>query len=309
VTFDLDRFDLRTYLQDRNITFDEEGKNVSSGWWGVNCPFCMDDPSNHLGINTESMGISCWICGTTGTIIKLVMKLDQCSARAAELIINKYSGTQVYPERKKADIGYVKRYFDQISPPADVHFTLTKRIQKYLSKRELPVKTTFEKYKLGWFAPTSFYKYRLYMPVYLNRKLVAFTTRDMTDKMEPPYKNCPDDRCAVAIKDTLYNFDSAVDTAIVVEGPFDVLKVGDGAVGTYGIKYTPAQVKLLKTFKRVFTMYDPEDKAQAQALKIGAEVAGPYTEVENILLDSGDPGDMSWDEVKELRREIFGKIY
>jgi hypothetical protein len=43
-------------------------------------------------------------------------------------------------------------------------------------------------------------------------------------------------------KETLYNLDNAKDgTAIVVEGPIDVWRIGDGAVATFGVIYTQKQ--------------------------------------------------------------------
>ena len=73
----IDHFDVRSWLEDQNISYSKEGKNISNGWIGINCVFCQDT-SNHLGI-TPNNRITCWKCGTKGDIVTLIKEVEQCS--------------------------------------------------------------------------------------------------------------------------------------------------------------------------------------------------------------------------------------
>ena len=123
------------------------------------------------------------------------------------------------------------------------------------------------KYGIGCFKPESIYRFRLFIPVYFNGQLVTFTTRSYNDKVTPKYLHCPKRTSSLFAKETLYNLDNAKDgTAIVVEGPIDAWRIGDGAVATFGVIYTQKQIKLLRErFKRVFIMYDADAQEQADA--------------------------------------------
>jgi DNA primase len=108
-------------------------------------------------------------------------------------------------------------------------------------------------------------------------------------------------------KELIYNVDNAKDgTAVVVEGPIDAWRIGDGAVATFGVIYTQKQIKLLRErFKRVFIMYDSD--AQPQAWKLADALSTFNMEVNVVTLKIGDPGSMTATEAREIRREIFGK--
>ena len=55
-------FDIVAYLDEKGIEYVTEGKNVSAGWIGLQCPYCSDQ-SNHLGVCLDGKGFSCFRCG------------------------------------------------------------------------------------------------------------------------------------------------------------------------------------------------------------------------------------------------------
>ena len=65
---DLSQVDTKALLDDLGIDYKLSGKNVTSGWIEVNCPFC-GDPSYHLGISPTNL-FHCWRCGEKGNLIK-----------------------------------------------------------------------------------------------------------------------------------------------------------------------------------------------------------------------------------------------
>jgi DNA primase len=306
-------FDPLAYLQSRRVRYFTEGKNTQGGWVSLNCPFCSDH-SNHLGINLESKGISCFKCGESGKIFKLIMKLERCDFARALTIVSEFSRhTYLPPIGQERDIRALSREYGKTTKalrPESVRSELTKPVINYLRKRRYLPRKTFKKYKLGSFGPVGRYKYRLYIPIYLDGRLISFTTRDMTGKQKIPYLHLPRIRSAVFPKDTLYNIDNArEDTALVVEGPFDAWRFGDGAVATFGTIFTHSQVKLLSRFSRRFIMFDAEPEAQKLAEELAYTVAGDGKHTEIIKIPEGDPDNITTNAVNYIKRQLFGKIY
>jgi DNA primase len=293
-------FDIAGYLSSRGITYQTEGKNISAGWLGTQCKFC-NDQSNHLGINLQSFNFSCFKCGETGSILKFVAAIEGTSWSQVRQIVAEFS-SQEFKTHKRLDQEPARHFKAPTIAP------LSTGAKKYLrEERGFPYKMLQRKYGIGCFAPTSIYRFRLFIPVYFNGQLVTFTTRSYNEKVTPKYLHCPKRTSSLFVKETLYNLDNAKDgTAIVVEGPFDAWRIGDGAVATFGVIYTQKQIKLLRErFKRVFIMYDAD--AQEQAWKLAESLSTFNMEVNVVTLKIGDPGSMTATEAREIRREIFGK--
>jgi hypothetical protein len=68
-------------------------------------------------------------------------------------------------------------------------------------------------------------------------------------------------------------------------------------------------VRILCKLKRAFVLYDAEDKAQDMAEKLCFNLSTVVPIVETVELESGDPADLSDDDAKQLRKEIFGRVY
>lgn len=307
---DLSTFDIEKYLTARGIPFDKEGKNVSSkgNWIGTSCLWC-DDPSNHLGINLDSRGISCWICGQKGTIIKLIMKVDRCSFRDVLNTIKSFSNRRRHikqlPPKEQAlssDLSIILQESQSQNELLDLH-------RQFLQSRNFNPDYIFDKYKLMCCGPIGRWNLRLIIPFYQSNRIVTLTTRDVTNKSKEPYRHLSIEESIIPIKDTLYNLETLEDTGIIVESVTDVWRIGDGCVATMGIQFTTAQVRLLCKLQRAFVLFDAEDKAQAMADKLCFNLSTVVPIVERIELESGDPADLSDENAKQLRKEIFGRIY
>lgn len=291
----METFDVITFLDDKGIEYFTEGKNISSGWIGIHCPFC-EDFSTHGGINLSSKAFSCFRCGEKANAIKLVAKLLGISQKQASGIVKRYFDLKSIISPKE------KVYSNKVKLPLAVTKNFESAYIDYLEKRKFNSELLIAKYDLFAGGLSGDFKFRIVAPVYLDRQLVTFVGRDITGLSDKRYKNLANELSVIPCKQTLYNIDSVRDTAIVVEGIFDVWRIGDGCVATFGTAITNEQILLLKDLRRVFILYDYDAIKPAEHLF--ARLSVFIKDIEIIKLDAGDPAEMSEDDVLHLRREL-----
>jgi hypothetical protein len=289
-------FDTKAYLDDRGINYKSEGKNISSGWIGINCPFCGDQ-SNHLGI--KETGFNCWRCGTKGNIVKLIQEIDSCNYYQACDTIRLFESA-LFPDLK-SDIR--KRLGDKILP-AESSKTFPEIHSDYLQNRGFNPSFLIEKYNLYACYNLGNYKFRVIIPIIEDGSVVNFTALAVSGQI-PKYIHCNNQQAIIPMKECLYNIESVKDIALIVEGVTDVWRMGDGCVATMGTEYTTEQVKLLvdKGVKKAHVMFDSEDFAIKKARKL-ANSLSVFMDSETIELETGDPGDFTDQQALELREEI-----
>jgi hypothetical protein len=108
----------------------------------------------------------------------------------------------------------------------------------------------------------------------------------------------------------LYNADSVwgKDWVIIVEGPTDVWRLGDGAVCTFGTEGTEGKVRKLLAMgvKRAFVIFDPETVATSQSLRLSAILSASIPHCETVILERGDPASLTPQEAEALKAELLG---
>ena len=286
-------FDILAYLQSRNIPYQTGGDNVSSGWIGINCQFCLDH-SDHLGINLQSKAFNCLKCGETGSASKLVQTIDGVDWHKAKAIMEEFSGALYIPREKHYQqkttlpIGASKKF-----PQSHLDFLTKRRYDESVIK-------TYDLYATG---PVGVYNHRIIIPVFVNHRMVAFVGRDVTGQSDTPYRNSSEQYGTTDVKQTLYNMDNVIgNTVVIVEGILDAWRIGDGAIATFGTKYAREQLRLLKGMHRAFIMYDAD--AIAIAHKLAYDLSSFVSDVHVLELSEGDPDSMNDDDVRALRKEI-----
>jgi len=309
---DLSLVSISDYLKSRNITIYTEGKNVKDGWTNIRCLFC-DDRSNHLGISPTG-GFNCWRCPAKGTIITLAMKIDGCGFSNALKTLSDFKAYRTIhdydnPHFEQPQAGMLRDFksVDSVFSDEMISPDLFPEYVEYIVGRNFDPVVLIKKYGLYCGGSIGKYHHRIVVPFYQHGKKVTFTARDITGTNNIPYLHQPVDESQTHPKSELYNTDNARDTIIVVEGPTDVWRIGDGCVALCGMKYTQKQVLLLSQYKRVFIMLDAEDEAQRLARKLASNLSSLVNHVEKITLDEGDPGDMNPEDIKHLRSLVFGK--
>lgn len=301
-------FDVIPYLQDRGIEYHTEGKNVTQGWIEIQCPWCTDDPSHHLGINKESNFINCWRCGHKGNVVKLVRHLEgNCSFPEALNVMDLYQDTsRIYLQQEE-------RTFQQ-SLEIPKNFKKLSQIDcpiivlNFLHLRGFNPKEILVRKELYYGGHVGDFSFRLILPVTYRNKLVTWVGRALSNGSNLPYKNLPDEKSVIPIKSTLYGYDEAPPggNLVVVEGPLDQWKLEAGSLATYGIMWTMNQVSRIRelTPNKVWILFDNEDEAQESAIKLNSQLW--FCDSEVLCLEGHkDPGELTLEEGKEVMKELM----
>jgi len=301
----MNSFNIINYLEEAEVSYSESGKNISRNWIGINCPFC-DDNSNHCGINTESNVFSCFRCGSKGRLPKLIMAIENKSYNQILPILKQFSlherKSNGQSERNTISSTQLLGFIQKETVP------LTNRDKEYLSDRKFNADNLEKTYHLRSCKPTSIYKHRILIPFYVRGTIQTFTTRDVSGLSNVKYLHCPVEQSIKAPKDILYNVDNCKDSCLCLEGCFDTFRIGRGSVSLSGIQYTANQLLVLSKFKQVFLLFDPEEKAQEMALQLGKDLSFCSSSIDIIQIKIDcDPGDMKDEDVKHLKKELFGR--
>jgi len=308
--------DIKKFFEDNNIEYWVEGKNVSIGWININCLFC-DDPSNHLGINPEDFKVNCWRCGRH-SFEKIIMNIVGCDFETAKEIKKKIKkstnpGVEDYkpPFGNGASSQESKR---RVILPQGIEKKFPEPHLEYLRNRGFsnPYKI-IKKYKLSSTYTIGEYKFRIIIPIYMNKKLVCFTSRDITDQQKLRYKTASNEESIIRAKRTIYNYDTIITGGdiIIVEGPVDVWKMGDFTVSILGIQHTLHQIDLLvkKNLRNVFILFDKGKKEKIAAYKFAKVLSPLVKNVEVVTLKNvSDPGKLTIIEAKYIKKQLLNNI-
>ena len=273
-----------------------EGKNVSSGggWAQLRCPLC-GDPSHHLGFNQESNSFKCWRCGKRSA--KEIMPL--LSPLPWKEICRRYisKSTVIMPKerrQRRPDKGIILP--KDFKPLQDQH-------KKYMADRGFDWQRIEKEYSVLGTGPLGKWKNRIIIPVIFKGSVVTYTSRDITGRSDERYKACPGKDEGRNIKDCLYSLDKVKgDSVVVVEGPTDVWRLGEGTVATFGVEVSAVQKKLLKDFKHISILFDPEAGEEAEKL---ADDLALFSDVEIVTIKEDDPGELTDRKAKRIMQRLL----
>ena len=275
------------------------------------CPFC-EGSGEHGGVNLTHKYFSCWQCATSASPPKLIKQILNCSWAKAYREVEQYSDRISSPSCVQSP----KAGGHSLRP---VHLpALTGPLSglggHYLASRGFDPKILEAVYGVKETGPLGKFKFRLIIPIYINKELVSFTSRDYTGKGEPKYKAQSIDKSKVPVKDCLYNIDTVKDKLLIVEGPADVWRMGDGAVSLFGTSCSIAQQELLfrwwvatmrlKRTKKVVILLDPKTKKASD--KLYYQLSSFIRDLKIVELSDKDPAELTQEEAMNLKLQIFG---
>lgn len=294
-------FDPLKYLRASGIPYAEKGTQISRNFVGIDCPFCGDD-NMHGGFHLYKEYYNCWRCGWT-PLQKVIATLEDITEREASRIIKDFTIRGI--RTKKTESRSLKIKKGTLKLPLGCG-PLKKNHKIYLRGRNFNPDKLEKQFKLMGTGPTGRYKFRIIAPIYYRGKMVSYQGRDYTDLQTLRYKACAEPDELLHHKLILYNIKKKYKKIILVEGITDVWRMGSRTVALFGTGYTKAQLILLsRLYRQVFILFDSEQEAQKRATNLMSELTALGVETENVVLSSGDPGDLTTKEARDLKRELL----
>lgn len=300
--------DFKKLLEDNNI----KTRVVVKKWINVCCPFCKNPIDTHFNGNfsLETPAYNCWRCGKHYWAEALSLLLGMNPIMTKKLA-SEYGNL---PQSR-----FIKK--DGASRPKRIELPgfseLTEKENKYLVERGFDVDYLKKKFGIQGGGIAGKWSFRIILPIFYEGKLVSWTGRSILprsyiDENEiPRYKNLSVEESVVNPKDIFFNLDNSNKREVIlVEGPFDVLKMGDDCICSLGTSVTNNQkLLLLNKYRKIYIAFDNEVSAQKKAHKLGEELSsvGLDVEVVNICEDynKNDPGELIASEVTEIKNELF----
>ncbi len=298
-------FKCEQFYQDYDIQYHDGSHHhphCREGWIQIECPVCTGNPGLHLGFNTNKGFFVCWRCGFK-PIDYIIRALTGISYSEAIEIRLKYGGAYVpviyrrAPKEKDIDVEF---------PPGTRD--IVKKHIRYLQDRNFNPKEIKLLWDIRGTGPIGRNKNRIIIPIYHNNILCSYTGRSIKSEATMRYINCDPENERRSIKYCLYGYDQIkFDRAIVVEGIFDVFRLGVGAVATFGTKVSNTQINLIvEKFKKVFILFDSDEAGTIASRKLAMELTALGCDSEIITTDiDGDPGDMSQKDANYLMRDLL----
>jgi len=287
------KFDAYSFLRDFNLPIYMHSKNTGKNFIGTTCPFC-DDHEDHLGFHkTQARNPHCWKCGSHS----LPDTIRALTGQNPKHILDVYS-----------TVSYIEQEIEGIQRATTIVVPGTKEFKpahlKYLQDRKFDPQYIIDRYDLRVTGTMDDYRNRIIIPIYYNKMIVSYQGRTYVGD-ERKYLTCRPENEIVFHKDIFYNMDNAKsDSVVVVEGVFDVIRLGDNSIASFGTSITQKQINVLTKFKRIFFLYDPEPKAQESATRALTILSSYGKMCERIMVDGVDPGDMSDDDALYLKKEL-----
>lgn len=281
-------------LDQLNINYRAEGQHTRPGWLQLDCPFCGGEL--YLGYNLENRYMNCWRCGPHRPVETLMKLTGRGFGDFKELI------RDIERERPTRADGSPKRMAAKL--PAGLS-PLWAAHKSYLRDRGFVPRELQTLWGIQAIGLSSKLAWRIFIPITLNGVVVSWTTRTISDKDRTRYISCPGEDEAVNHKELLYGEDYCRHVCIVCEGPFDVWRIGPGAVCTFGTGYKSAQVKRMAKYPVRVICYDDEVDAQNRAQDLATSLSVLPGETFNVVLDGKDPASAEPGEIEKLRKRFL----
>lgn len=294
-------WNITEFCKDHKIPF-----QIKRTWVQIDtCPFCGKmDYKAAFSITAESF--NCWACKKT-TAVEAVSALLLCSEMEAKEIIWGYRGSVdkklfLVNEKRKNTSKVILPSKDELLP---IH-------RKYIENRNFDPDEIIREWGVTGTGPCPDppfhkWKFRLVFPIFLNRKLVSFQARDVTGKSDIRYMGATIEQSVYHYKNLLYGQEYCSEEILgVVEGIFDLYRMGKGFVCTFGTSLTSAQLYLMaRHHKKVMFLFDPDDeRAEKKMKKYCLILKSMGVRASSVKWGGGDPGSMKPADAEYLRNYI-----
>lgn len=286
---------IKELLDEHGIPYREggESKHVTEGFLGIDCPYCSPSSGKFkLGYSLAHGFLSCWTCGYQ-RLPAVLSEITGKPEREFYPFVQHFQPTTAPREKVQ---GKLQLPFG-VGSLLPVH-------KNYLRQRGFSAKELSRLWGLMGIGLAGHLAWRLFIPIHHKGQMVSWTTRSLCGQ-GVRYVNARPDQESQRAKELLFGEDYCRHACIVTEGPFDVFRIGPGAVATMGLACTPNQVEKLTRFPVRVVVYDNEPLAQVRAGKLCAQLEAFPGSTYLVQLDADDPGSASRREIQLLRRSFL----
>lgn len=299
---------LTDFLEEHGVEFVQAGEHqhATLNWLNVDCPECSPGSQRYrLGIHLGSHAANCWSCGPVNvtTALAALTRQPWGAVRTVVRGLDRTHAPRV-------------QHTGKLILPDGIKDVLPDRHRQYLESRGFNAAEIVKLWGVKGIGLAPDLAWRLFIPIVHDGRTVSWTTRQLATGFAagrgPRYKSAQPHQEAIHHKDTVYGGDYARHAVIVCEGPTDVWRIGPGAVATFGLSFTAAQVEWISKFPvRVVTFDTGKSRrelvaAQRAARRLCWLLEGVPGKTFRVELKSKDPGESSPEEIKELRQRFLG---
>jgi DNA primase len=289
-------FNKTNVLRSRGVQYHE----VTGGELNFDCQFCNDSRGRFFW-NSYSGKAYCHNCGWKGGIYRFLSEFLGISWEdAVELVSDGEVG--FYKRQDKSEITTpvieLPDYFNALDYPVTDH---NRKFWQYMQYRGIPPTTVMD-YGIGYcrMGPCA---NRVVIPVTWNGTLVSWVGRVATAKKLP--KSIVKTLTPLGNHQSQYllNLDKIAgrtDTVVLVEGPFDMLKINDMAVASFGKRLSHTQQMLMKSYgiKNVIIAFD--DDAADDTYDTARRLTEMFRTSIIDMPPGKDPGDLDPGVMRDL---------
>lgn len=269
-----------------------------------NCQFCGDTRSRFYLNNTSGLGychncewagpLEAFVSRLTGFNDEVVWNMLHTAKKQARFATKLNLKNNEQPVRISLPEG-----FTLLEQPIDES---NKLFWRYMSKtRNIPIQTTLE-YGVGY-TRVGYHKWRVVIPVRFRGEMVSWVARTIVNNAPKSLKALT----PVGNKQSEYllNMDRlwGQSEVVLVEGPFDMLKIPDLAVASFGKRLSHEQMMMLVNSgaKHVIICYDND--ASKQRDQTAERISELFPRCSVVELPPGeDPGSLPASVTRDLVR-------
>jgi len=289
--------ELLKFLDDCGVDYKQAGddRHISHGWVGLSCPLC--DPHKekyHLGMHLEHGFFNCWRCGPLARVE----------------ILRQLTGKPYAVCREAAQAPYRRQPLTPRPGPLQLPSglqALQRAHRGYLARRGIDPDQAARLWRLQATSELGSLPWRIVIPICQNGACVSWTARSITQDPQR-YLSARADQEVVPAKSLLFGADYVRHAALCVEGPFDAMRIGPGAVATLGTAVSQTQLARLAAYPVRILCFDHEPQAQARARRLCDTLSLLPGKTINVQLDAHDPGSASAREIQHLRKSYLDDL-
>jgi hypothetical protein len=286
---------LKEVLNELGILFKGFGEHhhcSSPDWKITDCPYCSPDSGRYrLGFNTRFNYASCWVCGHRNLYETLA------------LLSGKEAGLSALLKGLSKERREKIKHTGKLQLPTGLGNLLPAHL-RYLASRRIDSEALTGQWGVQGLGIAPALSWRLFIPITHQGEMVSWTTRAVGDN-PVRYVNAREDQESMSMKHTLMGLDKCKHCILIVEGPMDVFRIGEGACATMGVQITREQMTLIAARPVRVVCLDNDEAGRKRATRLCRDLEGLEGQTHLVQLDSKDPAEASDKEINSIRKHFL----